>query len=86
MAAGVPIVATGSGAIPEVTAGHARLFSPGDWVGLAALLAEVLEGQDAPRERAETFSTATAAAGIAAAYEEMLELPPARARTAEPRI
>ncbi len=40
MAAGVPIVASSSGAIPEVLAGQAPLFAPGDWLELARALAE----------------------------------------------
>jgi glycosyltransferase involved in cell wall biosynthesis len=41
MAAGVPIVASTSGAIPEVLNGSgASLFPPGDWVELARLLAD----------------------------------------------
>lgn len=50
MAAGTPILASTSGAIPEVVAGNAALFSPGDWVGLAGQLAATLER--APREPA----------------------------------
>jgi glycosyltransferase involved in cell wall biosynthesis len=40
MAAGAPIVASTSGAIPEVLGPAARLFAPGDWLELARLLAE----------------------------------------------
>ncbi len=50
MAAGTPILASTSGAIPEVVAGNAALFSPGDWVGLAGRLAAALERR--PRESA----------------------------------
>jgi glycosyltransferase involved in cell wall biosynthesis len=39
MAAGTPILASSSGAIPEVLGPGAQLFAPGDWVGLARLLA-----------------------------------------------
>jgi glycosyltransferase involved in cell wall biosynthesis len=38
MAAGLPVVAASSGAIPEVVGDDAMLFSPGDWVGLARAL------------------------------------------------
>lgn len=39
MAAGAPILASASGAIPEVLGPSARLFAPGDWIELARLLA-----------------------------------------------
>lgn len=39
MAAGAPIFASSSGAIPEVVGDSAQLFAPGDWVELARLLA-----------------------------------------------
>ena len=39
MHAGLPIVATASGAIPEVVGDGATLFRPGDWIGLARALA-----------------------------------------------
>jgi glycosyltransferase involved in cell wall biosynthesis len=38
MAAGLPVIATDTGAIPEVTAGHATLVAPGDWRGMAQAL------------------------------------------------
>jgi glycosyltransferase involved in cell wall biosynthesis len=72
MACGLPIVASASGAIPEVTAGHAQLYAPGDWVGLAALLAEVVRRDGSERERITRYSTTAAAEGIAAAYGEAL--------------
>ena len=40
LAAGAPVLASTSGAIPEVVGTSARLFAPGDWVELARLLAE----------------------------------------------
>ena len=41
IAAGTPIVAAGSGAIPEVLAGSgAAIVEPGDWIGIARALAE----------------------------------------------
>ena len=41
IAAGTPIVAAGSGAIPEVLAGSgAAIVEPGDWIGIARSLAE----------------------------------------------
>ena len=36
MAAGVPILAAASGAIPEVTHNASAAFPPGDWQGLRA--------------------------------------------------
>lgn len=38
MAAGAPILASTSGAIPEVLGEGAQLFAPGDWIELARLL------------------------------------------------
>jgi glycosyltransferase involved in cell wall biosynthesis len=86
MAAGTPILASASGAIPEVVAGSAALFSPGDWVGLAHRLAALLDragsergesehGESATAGRAQDYSTAAAAARIVAAYEELLAEP-----------
>jgi glycosyltransferase involved in cell wall biosynthesis len=39
MAAHLPVVAAASGAIPEVLGGYGDLFEPGDWRGLADVLA-----------------------------------------------
>ncbi len=71
MAAGVPIIASSSGAIPEVTGASARLFSPGDWVGLAQSIGELLKSPGASRATDGSYSTAAAAARIAAAYDEL---------------
>ena len=79
MAAHLPIVAAGSGAIPEVVGGSGTLFSPGDWRGLADVLADgPLAGEPAARrapepERREGFSSTAAAARLARAYESLLE-------------
>jgi glycosyltransferase involved in cell wall biosynthesis len=70
MAAGVPIVAAASGAIPEVLAGHGTLIRPGDWLGIARAIAAPPE--PAPRELAERYSAAAAAERIAAAYDRVL--------------
>jgi glycosyltransferase involved in cell wall biosynthesis len=50
MAAGVPVVATAAGALPEVLGGAARLVPPGDVGAMAAALAAVLS-DDAERRR-----------------------------------
>lgn len=71
MAAGVPIIASASGAIPEVTGGRARLFSPGDWVGLAGQIRQLFEGPRHERAGDQTYSTRAAAERIAAAYDEL---------------
>ncbi len=79
MAAGLPIVTTTSGAIPEVVAGSgAELVAPGDWMGMArALAAGPLArppGTRAPHspELVERYSTAAAAARLAGAYARVL--------------
>jgi glycosyltransferase involved in cell wall biosynthesis len=77
MAAHLPIVASGSGAIPEVVGDSGTLFAPGDWRGLADVLeAGPLAGPPAARrapepERLERFSSAAAAARLAAAYDAL---------------
>ena len=40
MAASLPVVASTSGAIPEVVGPSIPQFAPGDWLGLARLLAD----------------------------------------------
>jgi glycosyltransferase involved in cell wall biosynthesis len=73
MAAGLPILASSSGAIPEVAGDGARYFAPGDWIGLAARLRELLSTHPPDHgQGAERYSTAAAAARIAAAYEDLL--------------
>jgi glycosyltransferase involved in cell wall biosynthesis len=86
MAAGLPILASSSGAIPEVTGGRARLFSPGDWLGLAGLLAEAIDGVGESREPDLGYSTTAAAEGIAAAYVEVLERGPSASSARDARI
>jgi glycosyltransferase involved in cell wall biosynthesis len=78
MAAGLPIVASSSGAIPEVTAGHAELFAPGDWLGLARALAEGPlsrspgERRVYPAELVTRYSHRAAAQRLAAVYDDLL--------------
>lgn len=74
-AAGVPILAAGSGAIPEVLHGAGRTFAPGDWPGLATALEELL-AQPPTRVSAPDlvarYSLEAAADRYAAAYERVL--------------
>jgi glycosyltransferase involved in cell wall biosynthesis len=78
MAAGLPIITTRSGAIPEVVGDDADLIAPGDWRGLAdALERGSLSGPPGARrsadpERVERFSSRAAAARLRAVYDEML--------------
>jgi glycosyltransferase involved in cell wall biosynthesis len=76
MASGLPLVASTSGAIPEVAGPTARFAAPGDWVGLAGALRETLAAgrptEVADPERVARFSVAAAAQRLAAAYDEML--------------
>lgn len=78
MAAGLAIVASTSGAIPEVVGDGARYFSPGDWLGLARELAAGRRAlppgarvQHAPT-RLERYSTTAMAERLAAAYDRVL--------------
>lgn len=79
LAAGVPIVASSSGAIPEVLAGSGvPLFSPGDWPQLARLLADgPLTAPPGTRmayapQLVGRYSAEAAAERLAAAYERVL--------------
>jgi glycosyltransferase involved in cell wall biosynthesis len=78
IAAGAPIVAASSGAIPEVLNGSgAELFSPGDWVGLADRLGARLAGLPGARAEypdwlVERYSNAAAAERLGRAYERVL--------------
>jgi glycosyltransferase involved in cell wall biosynthesis len=77
MAAYLPIVAAASGAIPEVLAGHGRLFEPGDFMGLADVLADgVLRPghvePEPPAALVERYSASAAADRLGAAYRELL--------------
>lgn len=79
MAAGLTIVTTTSGAIPEVVAGTpAELVAPGDWMGIArALAAGPLSRPPAsrvayPPEVLERYSTDAAARRLEAAYDSVL--------------
>lgn len=83
MAAGLPIIASNSGAIPEVAAGAATLFAPGDWRDLARILAKGPLAQppgtrvDFPSELLQRYSTAAMAERLAAAYDRVLAESPA---------
>jgi len=78
MAGHLPIVASASGAIPEVVGPGGSYVSPGDWVGLARTLAQGplagAPGQRAAPEpgRVERFSAAAAATRLRGIYEELL--------------
>ncbi|HEX8856054.1 MAG TPA: glycosyltransferase family 4 protein, partial [Thermoleophilaceae bacterium] len=82
MAAGVPVVATAVGGIPEIAAdGTAELVAPGDDAALAAAIERLLDDRDlaatqarAARER--VLGRYTAAANARATldlYERLLE-------------
>jgi glycosyltransferase involved in cell wall biosynthesis len=78
MAARVPIVASASGAIPEVTGPEVAQVASGDWIGLAHALAEgPLADPPGTRaeydnERVQRLGTGAAAARLAAVYDELL--------------
>ena len=78
MAAGTPIIASSSGAIPEVADGAATLFAPGDWISLARHIARALEpaSEDAnaaaARELTSRYSARAAAERLSEAYDELL--------------
>jgi glycosyltransferase involved in cell wall biosynthesis len=78
MAAGAPIIASTSGAIPEVVGRSAQLFAPGDWVELARLLDEGPlahppgRREDHDPELVRRYSLEAAAGRLAAAYHRVL--------------
>jgi glycosyltransferase involved in cell wall biosynthesis len=81
MAAGLPIIAAQSGAIPEVCGDAATYFLPGDWMGLANRLAEGPlsrppdERGEPPTELVFRYSIQAAADRLAAAYGHLLTTP-----------
>jgi glycosyltransferase involved in cell wall biosynthesis len=78
MAAGLPILASRSGAIPEVCGDTAEYFVPGDWMDLARKLAAgplarpPSERVEHPRELVHRYSTEAMAQRLAAAYDQVL--------------
>ena len=84
LAAGAPVLASSSGAIPEVLGAGAQLFAPGDWVELARLLAEGPlvrppgERIEHPPELVHRYSLAAAASRLRSAYQRALEGPSVR--------
>jgi glycosyltransferase involved in cell wall biosynthesis len=78
MAAGLAIVTTTNGAIPEVLAGApVDLVAPGDWMGIARALADgplsrsPAERVVYPPELVANYSTTAAAGRLAAAYDRL---------------
>jgi glycosyltransferase involved in cell wall biosynthesis len=72
MAAGLPIVASASGAIPEVAGDSAQYFAPGDWLGLARVLESVLSKPPVRVEHPQRYSASAAAERLAAAYDRLI--------------
>ena len=77
MAAGVPVVATSAGSVPEVVGTAATTVPVGDTDALAAALARVLDDREfargqvaAGRERAAVFSWESLARGMAGLYAD----------------
>jgi glycosyltransferase involved in cell wall biosynthesis len=79
MAAGLPIVAARSGAIPEVCGDAASYIVPGDWMGLASRLAEGPlsrppgERVTAPERLLSRYSIEAASDRLAGAYDRLLD-------------
>jgi glycosyltransferase involved in cell wall biosynthesis len=81
MAAGVPVVATRAGALPEVLGDAACLVAPGDRAALGEALAHVLGDDEVRaamvargREQAARFSWEQCAAGLCALYRQAVEV------------
>lgn len=80
MAAGVPVVATAAGSVPEVVGDAAATVPVGDTDALAAALALVLDDRgyaagrvEAGRTRAALFSWASLADGMVSLYEDAFQ-------------
>jgi glycosyltransferase involved in cell wall biosynthesis len=80
MAAGLPIVASCSGAIPEVAGSSAMYFAPGDWRRLAELLVEGPLSRAPgtrvayPEELLSRYSSESSASRLEAIYDELLAI------------
>ena len=77
LAAGTPVIACSTGAIPEVLGADGTLVAAGDWLGIAEALADAVAGATAARaqvDRAhlERFSSAAAAERLRAVYADLL--------------
>ncbi len=77
MAAGVPVVATSAGAVPEVVGDGAVLVPPGDPDGLASAISRVLDGGtdieqlvERGLRRSQRFSWDACAEGLAGLYRD----------------
>jgi glycosyltransferase involved in cell wall biosynthesis len=79
MAAGVPMIVSTSGAIPEVAGDRAAYFAPGDWMAIARAIAEGPLSRppatlvEYPPELLESYSTQAAAHRIAAAFDRVVD-------------
>jgi glycosyltransferase involved in cell wall biosynthesis len=78
LAGRTPVIASSSGAIPEVVEDDATLFTPGDWEGIARALAEgplarppATPGANDPA-RLERYSTGAAAERYRSVYRRLL--------------
>ena len=77
IAAGLPILASRSGAIPEVAGDSASYFLPGDWMELARLLAAGPLSRppatrvEHPPDRVRLYSTEAMAERLASAYDRV---------------
>ena len=78
MAAGLPVVASAAGAIPEIAGGAASLHDPSDAAGMAARIADIAdrpalrkEMVAAGRERSRRFSPESHGPALAAVYREI---------------
>ena len=77
LAAGTPVIACSTGAIPEVLGADGTLVAAGDWLGIAQALGDAVSGAPAARAevdraRLERFSSAAAAERLRAVYAELL--------------
>jgi glycosyltransferase involved in cell wall biosynthesis len=78
LAAGTPVIACSTGAVPEVLGKDGTLVAAGDWLGIAGALGDAVSSPPAARalvdrQRLDRYSSAAAAERLRAVYGDVLD-------------